>query len=539
MNKPAASASLVLSKAFRVIKITVLPCLVAFFTAQQTASAGSAMWNAKLPTQESWDDSNHWAPHTIPHTRDDTATFDVAEETTVRIDDYYHNVGSLVFNPGASAYTITQKYQTYFRLSGSGVVNNSGIVQNFVVSRADPSSGFYTEFHFTNGATAGDLTQFTVQEAITDKGLEGRLFFRGRATAGTALINNAGDVKFLGHASAANATIINTTGAFYSSTFFYDHSTAGTATIVNEGASVSGGVGGKTTFSGFADAGNSTITCGAPTVSDGFPAELWLNSGNGGTARIILLGDAIMKTYDSDLTKATVGSLEGEGTVLIAAYGFGSRTLIVGTNNLSTTFSGILTDAAPDAGALGKIGTGTFTLTGANTYTGGTTIEDGELMVNNTTGSGTGTGAVQVRSGMLSGTGIIAGAVTVGNGNDRGAVLAPGGNTKGTLTVQSGVTFSRGGNYTWNIDTDSGQPDQLIINGVSIDKGALFSIADFGQAQLTIGTVLIVINNTAATPILGQFANLKDGATVTEGQNSFEVDYEGGDRNDLTLTVVP
>ena len=55
-------------------------------------------------------------------------------------------------------------------------------------------------------------------------------------------------------------------------------------------------------------------------------------------------------------------------------------------------------------------------LTGANTYTGGTTIEDGNLVVNNRTGSATGTGAVQVNAGRLGGRGTIAGSVTVGTG---------------------------------------------------------------------------------------------------------------------------
>ena len=47
-----------------------------------------------------------------------------------------------------------------------------------------------------------------------------------------------------------------------------------------------------------------------------------------------------------------------------------------------------------------------------------------------------------------------------------------------------------------------------------------------------------MIKNTAATPISGTFANLPDGATITSGNNTFQVSYEGGDGNDLTLTVV-
>ena len=56
--------------------------------------------------------------------------------------------------------------------------------------------------------------------------------------------------------------------------------------------------------------------------------------------------------------------------------------------------------------------------------------------------------------------------------------------------------------------------------------------------MLSVGTILTLISNTAATPIAGTFANLPDGSTVVFGSNSYLVSYEGGDGNDLTLTVV-
>ncbi len=50
-----------------------------------------------------------------------------------------------------------------------------------------------------------------------------------------------------------------------------------------------------------------------------------------------------------------------------------------------------------------------MTLTGANMYSGGTTVSGGTLRVNNASGSGTGTGAVNVTGGTLGGTGTISG----------------------------------------------------------------------------------------------------------------------------------
>ena len=60
-----------------------------------------------------------------------------------------------------------------------------------------------------------------------------------------------------------------------------------------------------------------------------------------------------------------------------------------------------------------------------------------------------------------------------------------------------------------------------------------------GNHTLPVGTIFTVINNTATTPISGTFANLADGSTIIAGSNTLQASYEGGDGNDLTLTVVP
>jgi hypothetical protein len=57
--------------------------------------------------------------------------------------------------------------------------------------------------------------------------------------------------------------------------------------------------------------------------------------------------------------------------------------------------------------------------------------------------------------------------------------------------------------------------------------------------RLRVGTTFTVISNTAATPIARTFANLPDGSIITIRGNNLQASYEGGDGNDLTLTVVP
>src|SRR5581483_992237 len=73
----------------------------------------------------------------------------------------------------------------------------------------------------------------------------------------------------------------------------------------------------------------------------------------------------------------------------------GTGTLVVGNNDASSTFGGILQNGAGTL-ALTKTGAGTLTLSGANTYTGNTTVNQGKLV---TTTSSTGGGAYSVADG--------------------------------------------------------------------------------------------------------------------------------------------
>jgi hypothetical protein len=163
------------------------------------------------------------------------------------------------------------------------------------------------------------------------------------------------------------------------------------------------------------------------------------------------------------------------------------------------------------------------------------------LIAQNRTGSATGTGAVNVNAGTLGGKGIIAGLVTVGTGNGTGAMLAPsvGSNRLATLILQSALTFNADGAYSYRLNTRNGQADQVIANGVTIESGAQFDFQALGNRSLPPSTIFSVISNTGPSPISGTFANLPDGSTFTVGNNTFQVSYEGGDGNDLTLTVVP
>jgi autotransporter-associated beta strand protein len=90
----------------------------------------------------------------------------------------------------------------------------------------------------------------------------------------------------------------------------------------------------------------------------------------------------------------SVASLTSAGAATLT---LGANTLTVGTSTGSTTFAGVISGS----GGLIKDGASTQILTGANTYTGTTTISAGTLEVSGASGALTATSAVNINGGTL------------------------------------------------------------------------------------------------------------------------------------------
>ena len=550
------------------------PALVSVFvliislSALGTVHAGSATWNANA-VDNNWNNPANWTPATVPNGPNDVATFGGSNITALIVRTPIE-VNSIVFDSGASPFKINPNGHL-ITISGSGVVNSSGITQNFVINTA--TTGFV---YFKGSATAGDLVQYT-QSGGLPIASQNLISFFDNSTAGTStfIVNGGldaanqfgGILSFWDNSSADNSTIMANGGGERTNggnVYFNGTSTASHARIFANGATETNGSGGfvlfefatttadqavitaggsdvggagSVSFQDSATAGNATLIAEPGQNAGGGIGFSFLGNPTGGTAKINLVGNG---TLTSAPDSVEIGSLEGDGSVTLGFLT--GANLSVGTNNLSTIFSGLIQQYSGSAiSTLTKIGSGMLKLSGANTYKGGTTVSEGGLVINNTTGSGTGTGAVQVNGGVLAGSGTIAGPVTVGTGFGTGAFLSPGmgASTATTLTIQSALTFKADGIFTCRLNTKKTKADQVIANGVTIESGAQFAFKVTGDDQLRTGKSATVISNTAATPISGTFANLPDGSIFTVGQNAFQVSYSGGDGNDLTLTVVP
>ena len=325
----------------------------ALLLASQISLASSATWLLS-PQDSAWENANNWTAGGPPNGSSDVATFAQSSQTGVGITTL-EEVNSIVFTTDSNSFTLNISPQGAFGgqliISGTGVINNGTLRQTFLMANEG-------QLIFNNASTAA-----SAQMSIVNSGADpvydfaGHTIFNDSSSAAGASIDNQGsfeasepgDTRFYDTSTADHAIITNRVGFMGSSggTVFLDSSTAGHATIINNGETDFRFSSASTTFFDSSSA-DSAILVG----QSGGGAIFFTGGSTGGTARVEVFDNGYLD-ISSHQSGLTIGSIEGSGKVSL-----GANTLTVGTNNLSTSFSGVISGS----GLLAKIGSGVLTL---------------------------------------------------------------------------------------------------------------------------------------------------------------------------------
>jgi autotransporter-associated beta strand protein len=286
-------------------------------------------------------------------------------------------------------------------------------------------------------------------------------------------------------------------------------------TLGSSGGTISiytGGITRTLTYGGIIDGPGALTKAGQLTgngilILSGVNSYLGATTVSAGTLRLGAAGvipDASALTVGSSTTfdlagfSETVGSLAGAGTVTSSAAG--TPTLTAGDDNTSTTFSGTIQNGSATSVALTKNGTGTLTLTGANTYTGETSISAGTLSI----GAGSTTGAISNSSNVTNNAALI---VNRSNAYTYSGVISG----TGSLTKQGAGTFTISGANTYTGATtisvgtlQLSTASERISNSsaLTVAGGATFDLAGFSETVGSLAGAGTVSSSAAGTPTL-------------------------------------
>ncbi len=440
---------------------------------------------------------------------------------------------------------------------GGSLTTGTGPQGNYVLSSLGANTLAFSQG--ASGTYAGNITGIGSVQFINTGGTP-ITFTLGSASDATKGVNAYGGGTTFG---ANPVTLRGTTSSIVggivtqaSTAIVYDQSFDGIA-----GSLISGG-------GTFTKEGTGTVTLVNANTYSG------LTDIAGGTLSISAASNLGNASATNTIALRNNATLQGTGTFTldtnrsVALSGGGGKIDVPNSiDNLAVV--GVISGGATDA--LTKTGIGTLTMSGVSTYTGPTNIDAGTLAIASTgsiaqsatitvganaqldvtqlvSGFNVASGKTLLNNGVANGKVVVSG-VLGGSGVVRGdltamvsGTVAPG-NSAGDLTVEGLATFDPGSVFALEVNggVAGTSYDQLTIStsgAIAINGGNVTLALGFAPAPFQQFTI---IENLSLGAILGEFDNLHDGQAITASFNgvsySFTADYQGGNGNDLVLTV--
>ena len=324
---------------------------------------------------------------------------------------------------------------------------------------------------------------------------------------------------------------------------FVGRFSSGNSMVISNGARVVNIDGYIGTFAGLAP-NNSVLVTGTGSA--------WANTGvlnvgfqSSGNTLTVANGGAVSATTLRIATQAgssgtvNIGSFGGSdtaGSLGTTPITFGAGTGTLNFNQTDTATLTQLISGSTGVNTVSQLGSGTTILSGANTFTGATFLNNGTLVTTTTSALGTGNvtlnaGTIQINSA-LNLTGTL-------NWASTNATVAIGSVQSGHFIDVAGNLSNGGGNgYTFNLTGSTVSTGNTVVLLEAANMGTFaandFAVTGFGKYELSIAGLQLLVTKLVSD--YDVFAQTPNQVRVATALNGFQ-DATSGDRQTVTTAL--